>query len=360
MYKGFVRNKQEYDEIVDFLQNGEVRSDFTDCAKSRFIKKCKNFIMIGEKLYLKGENPNEHKKVIITEDLDMQELYAQLTHISTSHIGVNKLENLLNTHYFGIKREIIRKVVADCEACSKSQPLKHNGPLKNITAKKPFERLQIDLIDLRRYKNENSGFSWVLTIIDVFSKYAFVQPMKSKTAENTAISLSEIFDTYGDPQIVQSDNGTEFIAHQIEEVFKNRKILKICSRPRHPQSNGQIERFNQTLTRFFSKNLHQQEKCWITILKKTVMDYNNTIHSSHKKSPFELFFNRKSHNSSRICIEQTDNAIDNENSSDISLSIENSDIIIEKYACKKYIDRMNRNSSVHVSKYTFKKNKLFI
>ncbi|KRH94996.1 hypothetical protein M153_690003034 [Pseudoloma neurophilia] len=42
----FVKNKQEYDGIVDFLHNGDVKSEITDFSKSRSIKKCKNFIII--------------------------------------------------------------------------------------------------------------------------------------------------------------------------------------------------------------------------------------------------------------------------------------------------------------------------
>jgi len=76
------------------------------------------------------------------------------------------------------------------------------------------------------------------------------------------------------------------------------KINVRHGRPRHPQSQGQIERVNQTISRTLTKLLWvEQSKTqrvnWISILHPTVIKYNTREHAAHGKTPFEVFFGRQ-------------------------------------------------------------------
>jgi hypothetical protein len=94
-----------------------------------------------------------------------------------------------SSKYFGLTRSFIEDYVRKCSNCAVAQPLKRVDVVKNITAKANWERIQIDLIDLRRYSESNDGFSWILHIIDVHSKFSFVYAMKQKSAEEVSIFL---------------------------------------------------------------------------------------------------------------------------------------------------------------------------
>jgi transposase InsO family protein len=83
----------------------------------------------------------------------------------------------------------------------------------------------------------------------VYSKFDFAFSLKSKSADLVLNSLSSLFFLFGPPQILQCDNGKEFKNSKLIEFSKNKKIILINGKPRYPQSQGKIERFNQTLTR---------------------------------------------------------------------------------------------------------------
>ena len=66
---------------------------------------------------------------------------------------------------------------------------------------------QIDLLDI---KNKNLPFNFLLTVIDVFSRYAFVEPVKTKSSENVAEAFRAIFKRNRPiPQVIYSDAGNE-------------------------------------------------------------------------------------------------------------------------------------------------------
>ena len=75
-----------------------------------------------------------------------------------------------------------------------------------------------------------------------------MRPLKTKTADEVAYQLLDIFTIIGAPAILQSDNGREFVAKVIEELAGMWTGLKIVhGRARHPQSQGSVERCNQDI-----------------------------------------------------------------------------------------------------------------
>ncbi|CAG8694639.1 9033_t:CDS:2, partial [Ambispora gerdemannii] len=113
---------------------------------------------------------------------------------------------------------------------------------------------------------------YVLTMIDVFSRYVWVIPLYDKGGDTIHWELVKIFTIVGPPNKLQVDNESEFITD----------TQLIHDHMRHSQSQGKIERFNQMLG-----------YRWIDILQIFVIAYNKTPHSAHDKSPYEAFFGFK-------------------------------------------------------------------
>ena len=77
------------------------------------------------------------------------------------------------------------------------------------------------------------------------TKFSHLRPLKSKQAKEVAEELSKIFYMCGAPQMLQSDNGKEFVAQVIKEVVAIWPHCKILhGRLRHPESQGSVERAN--------------------------------------------------------------------------------------------------------------------
>lgn len=93
-------------------------------------------------------------------------------------------------------------------------------------------------------------------------------------------------------------------------IFVRKKnIVLIHGRPRYPQSQGQIERYNQTLTSYLQKHLRDgvfaSGKNWIPFLDKMIYEYNVAIHSATNNSLFNLFINRSRINTVTYPIDST-------------------------------------------------------
>ena len=128
---------------------------------------------------------------------------------------------LCKDYFFTIPRTIVRDVVAICNTCKTSQPLKQKNPFKHVTATYRFEHIMMDLIGLKSYKTTNIGFCCILNVIDVYLKFAKVCSLKSKAVLEVSNALESPFPTFGPPTVLQCDNGKK---------FSNSVINDLCAR----------------------------------------------------------------------------------------------------------------------------------
>ena len=90
---------------------------------------------------------------------------------------------------------------------------------------KKRQQIQMDLIEIREYSNENEGINYLLTAIDMFSKYLFCSGMKTKTASDTIDALDKMLDFYNEPpEEILSDRGSEFKNKNVRQFFESRDI----------------------------------------------------------------------------------------------------------------------------------------
>ena len=119
--------------------------------------------------------------------------------------------------------------------------------------------LQIDLIDMRHLPDGN--YKWILHCVDHWSKFNFAYPLESKHAAGVCEALDKnLFPYFGVPRILHSDNGREFINHLIEDLLTrwSSDIQLVSGRPRHPQSQGLVERAHYTLQRKLTSKINEE------------------------------------------------------------------------------------------------------
>ncbi len=80
--------------------------------------------------------------------------------------------------------------------------------------------MQIDLKEFEFYEEENDGFRYMLTVVDHFSGFPWAFPLRSKTAEEVAYHLVQLFLMIGPPRILHSDNGGEFVNQIFDHISK--------------------------------------------------------------------------------------------------------------------------------------------
>lgn len=166
---------------------------------------------------------------------------------------------------------------------------RHNFPRNRIIVNHIHELHQADLADMseERFVRKNNGVRYLLTVIDVFSKQARVEPLKSKSSAQVSRAFEKLYKSWEYPTHLQTDQGTEF-----KGVFK-----KFCQGKNidHYTSKNQtvkcavVERFNRTLkSRLFKMVTSRGDERYIDELKNIVKAYNNTWHRSIKMVPNQV------------------------------------------------------------------------
>ncbi|WP_432422660.1 DDE-type integrase/transposase/recombinase [Streptococcus dysgalactiae] len=132
-----------------------------------------------------------------------------------------------------------------------------------------------------------------LILVDAYSKWPEVVPMTSPTSSQTIMALSRLFSQHGIPEIIVSDNGSQFTSDHFEQYCHRNTIRHIRTPPYHPQSNGQAERFVDTFKRALLKA--RGEGTTEEILQKFLLVYRTTRNKAleNDRSPAEVLMGRK-------------------------------------------------------------------
>lgn len=142
---------------------------------------------------------------------------------------------------------------------------------------------------------DNKTFNYILTAVDVFSRFIFVRALTNKTAKNVAIALKQLFGEHGYPEIIQCDNGPEFFG-DVQKLLCKNNVKIIRGRPYHPESQGKVERQNRIIRdkiRFDSLRSSSSGSNWV----KRLPDVAEAINNQPKEvlvyqTPFQCYFGR--------------------------------------------------------------------
>src|SRR6267154_1287850 len=149
------------------------------------------------------------------------------------------------------------------------------------------ELWQADLVDLGLLSNENDSQRYLLTCIDVFSKYARVEPLKNKSGSALTVAFTKMIEQQ-QCKLLQTDKGTEFLNASFQNLLKERNIRHYTSENDDIKA-AVVERFNRTLKGVMWRYLtHTTSGRYIDILPQLVSSYNNTYHRSIKMAPSEV------------------------------------------------------------------------
>lgn len=129
-------------------------------------------------------------------------------------------------------REKIVFLVKLCEICHRKAPSKFKGPLKPIILTKLFERVQIDLIDIRSTSDiiANGTYKWIAHLVCCMSKVRMLFALPNKEAATVAQAVNRWICIFGAMDILQSDNGSKFKGVCLELV-KSFGVCIINGRP---------------------------------------------------------------------------------------------------------------------------------
>ncbi|KAK7095605.1 hypothetical protein V1264_004994 [Littorina saxatilis] len=154
----------------------------------------------------------------------------------------------LEKKFANVLRESVELFKSFCEVCQEKTKRKRTKGVvvRPILSHEFASRGQVDLIDFQSM--QDGQYRWIMVYQDHLTKFVVLRPLSSKRASEVALQLVDIFNLIGAPVILQSDNGSEFTAFIIRELREIWPELKIVhGKPRHPQSQGSVERANSDI-----------------------------------------------------------------------------------------------------------------
>lgn len=206
-----------------------------------------------------------------------------LKRLHDAHPGQERMLSLARSYVYwpGIDEEI-REYVRMCQDCQSTAKTPTSSILYSWPqATRPWQRIHIDYA-----MKEGNNF---LVIVDAYSKWPEIIQTTSTTSEKTIEMLQDQFNHWGNPEVLVSDNGTQFTSALFAQFLQKRGIKHLRSSPYFPQSQGQAERYVDTFKRALDKMKNEDDIR--TNLGKFLFNYRATPVDS--VSPAEKFIGRK-------------------------------------------------------------------
>lgn len=170
------------------------------------------------------------------------------------------------------------------------KPRRKTFKRRKVKCIRRFETLQADLMVMETFKDLNDGYSYILLVIDIFSKFIWVRKLKNKRADETAKAFKSILDDIPhkkDIKHVWVDEGSEFKG-QFKDLLKREgiNVYNTFSGMKAMIAERAIREFkNRLWKRFALHALNKTDKTmyrWIDIIQEIAQEYNNTPHSTLK------------------------------------------------------------------------------
>ena len=186
-----------------------------------------------------------------------------------TNVGLNRIEKFLN----GLAPYTLFR------------PSRGKFPVPPVRVNEALEQFDMDLVDVSRQAEANDGTRFLLTAIDVFTKYGYAVPLQSKRGEEVAAAAADIFDDR-QPRRVCTDRGSEFKSDPFQRSLRQRDI-------RHFYAGGSgkctvVERFHRTLKgRIARFQHHRNTERYVDHLQGIVEGYNKTYHRTIKRRPVD-------------------------------------------------------------------------
>ena len=183
------------------------------------------------------------------------------------------------------KRAPVVKWLSQQDTYTLHKPARRTFPRRRVIVGGIDHQWQADLVDVARLTKHNRGHTFLLTCIDVFSKYAWVVPLKNKTGTSLVAAFEVILKDGRKPLRLQTDKGTEFLNRKFQTWLKQNDIRFFTTHNVETKASV-VERFNRTLKskmwRYFTRH---NTRHYLPSLKALTQGYNNSSHRSIKRTP---------------------------------------------------------------------------
>jgi transposase InsO family protein len=209
-------------------------------------------------------------------------------HDDMFHPGMNKTYQMITRHYWWPKmandiEEYVRSCI-NCQLGKVSHTLTLGLAGRPEMPSQPMEIVGIDSLEIP-VRAQKARYKYIIVIVDHFSRYVWVHLTDTNDATAVIRALTKMIEEGFLPKKILSDNGRNYTSGAVKEFLKQYDIKHNFSSPYHPQTNGHVERYNDTIVQKLRTYLIDKARKWTTLAEQITARYNDTPHDVTRFPP---------------------------------------------------------------------------
>lgn len=233
--------------------------------------------------------------VVVPKEL-RRELIQQCHDPPTSgHLGIHKtLCRLVSKYYWPKQKSDVARYIRHCQTCLQTKPEQKapKGHMLSLstTCSRPWQIVSVDIVG--PLPRSSSGYCYIFSLLDCFSKFTLLFPMRNATAAKVTQLLEEQILLYGAPEKIISDNGVQFKSRLFREKAEEYDIQIAYTANYHPQANP-VERVHRVIKTMLTAYVANKHTSWDKYLSKIGWAIRSSSHEVTKLTPNFIFFGRE-------------------------------------------------------------------
>ena len=221
-----------------------------------------------------------------------QELRDIYYNPSTGYQSAERLYQKAKESGLKVSRALVKNWLKTQDTYTRYKPIVRRHKFQRTFVRDLGDQVQMDLVDMGKYKDQNKGYHWILTAVEILSRYAFTIPVYRKTTKHMTEAVRELLKKFNDrfgryPKTAQFDDGREFYNVGVKELLKSYDVSYFSTNS--SRKAAVVERYNRTLKTSMWKYFYANGSYnWIDALDELTLNYNQTKHSSILMKPADV------------------------------------------------------------------------
>jgi hypothetical protein len=285
-------NFEDYSNLTTYLTTYKTSDNLSTDKRQWIMANYRKYYIDNNILFKRNKKePNRPQRVIKINEIE-DVLRNGHSDLHAGHLGIENTFYKINKQYFWPQMwRDIEQFIKTCDICQRKEKMKKNNALTPVKVGEPFEKIGIDLVGPLAITGH--GNKYIVVAIDYATKWVEARAIKDATAQSIIPFLTEdIITRHGYPKELISDRGTTFVNKIVEEFNAKNRIKHRLATPYHPQTNGLVERINQTICRILAKYVQLYQRDWDEYLPYALFAYRTMRQNTTRYEPFYLTYGR--------------------------------------------------------------------
>ncbi len=215
----------------------------------------------------------------------LESIYYDPSH-PASFSGANKLYSAVK--HKGFKLNQIKTWLKKQDTYTLHRPVRRKFRRNKVFVPRIDHQWDADLMDMTQISSYNNGYNYVLLAIDIFSRYVWTVPLKTKKGAEVKQAFDTIFSQGRKPKYLRTDKGGEFINFNAQSFFQKHHVKHFVTQNEEIKANYAERAIKTIKMKIYKYFTHKQTNIYIDQLSKFTEAYNNSVHRTIKIEPAKV------------------------------------------------------------------------